>query len=194
MLFSKICSSSQKASIFFSCSTKFTLGETLWYISYLLLSSCHSFCFGLRQGGLSAYLPGGTAKTALGCVALDRRKPALRRAPACLRPALPIVRFSLAPPFRSANKKPPHPITGRSATHFAYQPPITPHRVCGNPLTGDIRRALLTNSAFRPQLRSDLPAPDFGAALSPSAARYGLCHRGYCLRHSLLLLLLTGSF
>ena len=176
MLFSKICSSSQKASIFFSCSTKFTLGETLWYISYLLLSSCHSFCFGLRQGGLSAYLPGGTAKTVLGCV------------------ALPIVRFSLAPPFRSANKKPPHPITGRSATHFAYQPPITPHRVCGNPLTGDIRRALLTNSAFRPQLRSDLPAPDFGAALSPSAARYGLCHRGYCLRHSLLLLLLTGSF
>ena len=46
--------------------------------------------------------------------------------------------------------------------HFAYQPPITPHRVCGDPLTGDRRKTLLT--AWRSGLSSGVIFPHRASA------------------------------
>ena len=67
------------------------------------------------------------------------------------------IGFQFAAEWFSANKKASDPITGRSAMHFAYQPPITPHRVCGDPLTGDRRKTLLT--AWRSGLSSGVIFP-----------------------------------
>ena len=148
--------------------------------------------FGFSVCGRAAYGP---------CAPAARQK--LRRAALPLTGASPFStgaslpaaclarhKFFPCPTVTAPIKKPPHPITGRSATHFVYKPPITPHRVCGSPLTGDGRRALLTarRSGFssgvifphrRPALRSHRPQlalPLFGGTVSVTAFLY---LRGY---------------
>ncbi len=68
-----------------------------------------------------------SAKTGVGCVALDRRQPAFRRAPACLRAALPPLVFSAA--LRTALSS---PVKNKKATDPDKIPeisrPLKPHQ------------------------------------------------------------------
>ena len=98
---------------------KFCANSTL----SLQISPISSVLVGEPSGGAH-----DSAKTGVGCVALNRRQPAFRRAPACLRAALPPRNFSaalrpaLASPVKRKNDRSPKKSRGSAVRRPAEKP------------------------------------------------------------------------